>query len=155
MVTGGRLAGYGDVMRRVEANVKRAGWHATGVFGGGALFMYTTGLTGGDHPELVITGLPADAAHGVLAAAVDVIRGGTPLVPGRDYEGIAAGFPVRFREVDQDNCTHPLSVTTLYYGKRVPALQLLWPDPEGRFPGEPGCDPVMAAVQDIAEVPGD
>jgi hypothetical protein len=140
-----------DLMRQVEANVTRCGWHATGVFGGGVLFMYTTGLTSGDHPELVITGLPPAAAHGVLAEAVEVIRSGTPLAPGRDYAGIAAGFPVRFRDVDQDACRHPLSVTTRFYGKRVPALQLVWPDPQGRFPGEPGCDPAMAAAQDTGK----
>lgn len=27
--------------------------------------------------------------------------------------------------------------------------QLVWPDPVGRFPGDPRCDPRMAAAQDI------
>ena len=138
-----------DMMRQVEANVTRVGWHATGVFGGGECFMYTTGLTGGDHPELVITGLPPKAAHGILAGAIKVIRSGTPLAPGREYQDIARGFPVRFRAVDQGACRHPLSVTTRFYGRQVPAVQLVWPDPAGRFPGEPGCDPAMAEAQDI------
>ena len=136
-----------EMMRKIEGNVTRYGWHSTGVGDG---FLYTTGLTGGDHPELVVAGLPPETAHGLVGAAFGVIRSGIPLAPGRDYEGIAAGFPVRFREVDQDACLHPLSVTTRFYGRRVPALQLLWPDPEGRFPGEPGCDPRMAASQDIS-----
>lgn len=145
----GRVAA---LMRQVEANVTRGGWHATGVFGGGEVFLYTTGLTGGGHPELVIAGLPPETAHSVLAAAIGMIRDGTPLAPGADYEGIAAGFPVRFRPVDQGRCRHPLSVTTRFYGRQVPALQLVWPDPRGRFPGESGCDPKMAAMQDIGGV---
>jgi Domain of unknown function (DUF4262) len=138
-----------EMMLKVGANITRCGWHATGVFGGGGSFMYTTGLTTGDHPELVIAGLPPETAHGLIAAAVGVIRSGVPLAPGRDYAEIATGFPVRFAEVDQDACEHPLSVTNRHYGRRVPALQLLWPDPEGRFPGEDGCDPKMAAAQNI------
>lgn len=142
----GRVA---DLMRQVEANVTRVGWHATGVFGYGETFVYTTGLTGGDHPELVIAGLPPEAAHDVLAAAVGLVKSGTPLTPGRDFEDIVTGYPVRFRDVDQDRCKHPLSVTTRFYGRRVPALQLVWPDPHGLFPGEPGCDPASAEMQDI------
>jgi hypothetical protein len=137
------------MMRKIEGNITRYGWHATGVFGGGERFTYTTGLTGGGHPELVVAGLSPETAHGLISAAVEVIRSGVPLAPGRDYAEIAAGMSIRFREVDQDACRHPLSVSTRFYGGRVPALQLVWPDPEGLFPGDPGCDPVMAAAQDI------
>jgi hypothetical protein len=137
----------GEMMRTVEGNITRCGWHSTGVGGG---FLYTTGLAGRGHPELVIAGLPPDTAHGLVASAFDLIKSGTMLAPGKDYEGIAAGFPVRFKAVDQDSCLHPLSVTTRFYGGRVPALQLLWPDPQGRFPGEPYCDRRMAAAQDIS-----
>jgi len=137
------------MMRKIEGNITRYGWHATGVIGGGESFVYTTGLTGGFHPELVVAGLPPDTAHGLIAAAVKVIKSGVPLTAGRDYAEIATGFPIRFREVDQDACRHPLSVTTRFYGRRVPALQLVWPDPDGLFPGDPGCDPAMAAAQDI------
>lgn len=141
------------LMAQVEANVTRVGWHATGVFGGGALFMYTTGLSGGGrpHPELVVAGLPAEVSHGLLSVAADLVRSGTRFAPGRDYPGIAVGFSVRFRPVrqDRDRLRHPLSVTSRFYGRQVPALQLVWPDPKGRFPGEAGCDPAMAQAQDI------
>jgi len=137
------------MMRQVGEDIANVGWHATGVIGDGGCFMYTTGLTSGDHPELVIAGLPPGIAHGMLASAVEVIRSGIALAPGRDYEGIAAGFPVRFREVDQELCLTPMSVTNRHYGHRVPAVQLLWPDPKGIFPGEPGCDAAMASAQDI------
>lgn len=140
----------GEMMRKIEVNITRYGWHSTGVFGGGECFTYTTGLAAGDHPELVIAGLPPETAHGLIGSAVKIIRSGTLLAPGKDYTGIAKGFPVRFRVVDQDACKHPLSVTTRFYGRRVAALQLLWPDPQGRFPGEPGCDPLMAAAQNIS-----
>jgi hypothetical protein len=137
----------GEMMRKIEGNITRCGWHSTGVGGG---FLYTTGLAGRGHPELVIAGLPPDTAHGLVASAYDVILAGTALGPGEVYEGIIVGFPVRFADVDQDSCRHPLSVTTRFYGRQVPALQLLWPDPQGRFPGEPYCDRRMAAAQDIS-----
>ena len=62
-------------MHTCRENIARDGWHATGVLAGPGKpgYIYTTGLTVTyRHPELVITGLPPEAAHGVLCAAVGV-----------------------------------------------------------------------------------
>lgn len=139
------------IMRQVAENVRRDGWHATGTHAeDGTPYVYTAGLTGTfGHPELVIAGIGYQAAHGVLQAAADKVRGGAVLEPGTPYEGIAAGFVVRFADVFRPACSLSLAVTNRYYGRSVPFRQLVWPDPRGRFPGEPGCDEAMAAVQDI------
>jgi hypothetical protein len=43
----------------------------------------------------------------------------------------------------------PLNVARLYYGtEELDALQIVWPDRNGWFPGEPECDPKIAQRQD-------
>ena len=141
------------VMHTCRENIARDGWHATGVLAepGKPGYIYTTGLTVTyRHPELVITGLPPEAAHGVLCAAVDRIEENGPLEPGSEYDRIAAGFTVRVRDIAPAFCRLSFAVSNRYYGKAVPVRQVVWPDRDGRFPGEPGCDPGMAAVQDIS-----
>lgn len=140
-------------MHTCRENVRRDGWHATGVLdaAGQPGYMYTTGLTATfRHPELVIVGLPPDAAVGVLAAAAGRIEEDGPLTPGGEYDRIADGFTVRVRDVAPAFCRLSFAVSNRFYGRRVPVRQIVWPDPGGRFPGDPGCDPGMAAVQDIS-----
>lgn len=139
-----------DVMEKVADGVRRYSWHAVGtVTPGGTPYMYTAGLTHSlGCPELLVAGLPPEAAHGILGAAVDKIRESGPLEDGHLYEGIAAGFPVRVRKGAGAFSPFGLGVANRFAGRPVPWLQVVWPDPQRRFPGEPGCDPAMAAAQE-------
>lgn len=139
-----------DVMEQVAEGVTRYGWHVVGTrTGGGAAYAYTVGLP---HslacPELLVAGLPPKTAHGILGAAVDRIRESGPLEDGQLYERIAAGFPVKIRKGSTAFSPFRLSVANRFSGRTVPWLQIVWPDPQRRFPGDPGCDPAMAAAQD-------
>lgn len=139
-------------MHACRENIRRYGWHATGVFAsqGSPEYVYTTGLTETyGHPELVIAGLPARTGHSLLVAAAERIEQDGPLEDGTGYDRIASGFLVRARDVAPAFCRLEFSVSKAYYGRPVAVRQLVWPDPQGRFPGEPGCDPGMARVQDI------
>lgn len=157
-------------MAKARADVERYGWHATGVFGdpdtGDPPFVYTTGLQRTyKHPELVIAGLSAaDVGPHLIASAVALIEEGTVFQDGTDYLNIVRGYAVRFRDVDPAACTLVFSVSNQFYGPpvslrsstfdgtigmQVPRMQLLWPDRDGRLPGEPGCDPVIARAQRI------
>jgi Domain of unknown function (DUF4262) len=147
-----------DAMRACREAIARYGWHCTGVFADTVTddppFAYTTGLaesfTAPDsHPELAIVGLPPRQGHGVLRAAVHLIKTGECLADGDERDGILEGFPVRFRSVNLSSCTLTFSLSDNYYLRPVPRLQLLWPDPAGRFPGELGCDAPIARIQHI------
>jgi hypothetical protein len=96
-------------------------------------FAYTVGLTADDQPELIIAGLPPDLSHQLLNE-----------VAGRVHEEGA-----RFRHghrlsdliVEQDMVVLTGAPTgALYPGAalarygRVRLQQLVWPDPEDRFP---------------------
>lgn len=139
-----------DVMKQVADGVRRYSWHAVGtVTRGGTPYMYTAGLVHSlGHPEMLVAGLPPEAAHGVLGAAVDKVRESGLLEDGRLYGGIAAGFPVRIRKGAGAFSPFRLAVANQFSGRTVPWLQVVWPDPQRRFPGDPGCDPAMAAAQE-------
>lgn len=140
------------VLERVASAIAEHGWHMIGTEG----FAYTTGLTDGDHPEILIAGLPPRTAHDVVSAAVAKVRARTPLLPGSRHDGIVSAYPVEVRALPLVTPRFPRSVTTAHYRRAVPAVQLVWPDQQGRFPGEPGCAESIAAAQDSArEVPPD
>lgn len=150
-----RAAAIEAVMDAVRANVDEHGWHSTGVFAdpdvGDPPFAYTVGLarTFDHHPELVIAGLPAQQGQRVLVAAVRLIEDGDRFADGDERDRILRGFTIRFRLLDLTVCNLTFGTSDAYYGHRVPRLQLLWPDPAGRFPGDPECDARMAAAQRI------
>ena len=75
---------------------------------------------------------------------------GSPLVPGEYREGVIAGFPVLPQAVAVPAAAAMCRVTAAVSGAGVPALHLLWPDQSGKFPGEGGCDPQIAVLQDLA-----
>ncbi len=141
------------LLSRCRAIVARYGWQVTYVFAdpdtGTPPFAYTTGLWATfSHPELVLTAIPRQAAHGILNAAGQAIAGGRPLDGGTTRPDLA-NLPVRVLDVDLSRCRLPFGMTNLFYGQPAPVRQLVWPDPDGRFPGDPRCDPQMAALQDI------
>lgn len=133
-------------------SIRKVGWHCIAILAesGTPDYAYTIGLeqTYG-HPELVICGLPARAAHGVLTAAVELIERGSRFGDGDERDGIAQGFPLRFRAIPLDRCSLEFHVSDVHYGHKAGRLQVVWPDPDCRFPSDPGCDEDMAAVQDV------
>jgi hypothetical protein len=139
------LPDFSAALATLRRHIDVHGWSLTATEG----FAYTTGLTGGDHPEILIAGLDPYTAHDVATAAVRRIRDGVPLKPGCHYPGIVSSFLVEVRELDlEDRGRFPRNITTAHYGRKVPAVQLVYPDKDGRFPGEPGCSLHVTGVQD-------
>ncbi|MDA8320421.1 MAG: DUF4262 domain-containing protein [Actinomycetota bacterium] len=132
-----------EVIRHaVRQAITTHGWMTTAVPGDelhpNAEFAYTTGLrTSRAHPELVIAGLPGKTAHELITAAVRQIDAGVRLEHGGEYGGIAEGLRIRTQLVTSQNCIVTFGVTRDWYGDDVPRLQLVWPDRQGRFPGDP------------------
>jgi hypothetical protein len=139
----------------VRENIRDYGWHCTGVLDdpgtGEAPFVYTTGLTETypGQPELVIAGQDPEIGYAILAAAVRVMHDGVRFAGGDQRHDVITGHEALFRPVDLAACTLSFRFSDEYHGRAVPRLQLVWPDAHGRFPGQPGCEPAVAAVQDI------
>lgn len=139
------------LIARAAEDVRRTGWHATGVFPTessppeASHFLYTTGLrTTWGAPDLFVSALPVHAAHALCAAVIDRLKSGDGLpalviADGSDVRGVIDhDLPVRFVKLGESG-RRLMSMTHAVYGHdRFDAVQMLWPDVEGRFPGEDG-----------------
>lgn len=128
-----RLGAYLD---RCRALIAEHGWMVQGVFPTvdepGPGFAYTVGLTANGRPELVVSGLGYEQGGAILNAAArrhlaDELR------PGMVVEGIAS---VPFTVVAAPHAE--IGMVRNLYGDRAEAVQLVWPDRGGNYPGDPG-----------------
>jgi Domain of unknown function (DUF4262) len=138
------------VRHQCRENIRKYGWHCQGVLAAGKIpaFNYTVGVhvTHRPHPELAVFGLDPRTGYMLLAAAVNLIEDGTGFEPGRDYERVAQGFPVRVQRAAIRE-SQPFAAAKAFYGFVPEYLELVWPDPQGVFPGEPGCEALTASLQ--------
>lgn len=106
----------------------------------GPPFAYTIGLFGLGHPELLIFGVDAGTALGVLNELSDRVRRGANLVPGEllTFEQ----WPHRIVPEVVPNPGEIVFGANRHYQRpdaaSVPVLQLSYDDAAGRFPWEPG-----------------
>lgn len=104
----------------------------------GSEFMYTAGLslTHG-HAEIILVGAWT-AAHAITSAAVRLIESGTTLSPGQEFAGVLPALPVRIGPVGT-RARKELLTYADWVNRRQPfdAVQLILPDPAGRWPGDP------------------
>ncbi len=127
------------VLGRIAALAHEHGQAVVGVGPGdvGVPFAYTVGRQWRGLPELLIVGpMPPDTLKLLLnnADSVGVNQPG-------DYQDVIASHAVRAVPCDPvaGHMTSALALANTDNGQRF--LQLLWPDPKGRYPGEPGYDP--------------
>lgn len=96
---------------------------------------YTVGLTARGHPEVVMTGLPAQVGTAFLNIVGGiVVREGGRFAAGEATTELADGPPMPVIAVLD---TSGLTAVEALYGQ-VQALQIVWTDSVGHFPWEPG-----------------
>lgn len=124
-----RRAAY---MVQLMANIEKHGWVLQGVLGE-MPFAYTVGMTDRALPELLISGLPMDLAHSLLSHIV-AIHSEITVQPGKmlHLDG------PRFLPIEAPLAE--VGIADEVYQKNVDVIQLIWPDDEGRWPGDPDVD---------------
>lgn len=151
------MPGFGsDVMIKVASDIERVGWSAISVFPcaddppGSPAFTYSVGLRDRDHPELIVFGLDPRVAHGMIREVYGmVVHEGVTFRDGDRVGKVLVGYDVIFRALPPDG--RPLLIAKRHYGvDELPALQIVWPDEQGRHPGDDGCDAAVVLVQDTA-----
>jgi len=129
-----------DIERRVIADIKKHGWHIVGVHGDdqGPSFSYSVGLLHTfQHPELFVMGLPHNVAGAFINDIGNLIKGGRSFTAKSKVDGIATGLTLKFVRFgtryfkDYMGCAN-----SFYQSTEYPVLQLVWPDPGGKFPWE-------------------
>jgi hypothetical protein len=139
---------------KTQRAIKEYGWQVTCVleelpdYPG---FGYTVGLTETwNHPEVIVFDLLVDDANGVLNALARVVQGGTRLEAGMRIPDILEGVDVEIRAVlPRWRDEYLLGACTRYGVENFDAVQCVWPDQEGRFPGEFGADAEFLRFQPI------
>lgn len=127
------------IEKRTMENIIEYGQQVNFIFprteGDGAQFWYSVGRSLHYQPEFLLTGpLPQPVGHFIVNQAARLydespFQGGDELPP----DTLLANFPVRIIEADPI-AAHLLQATSWFDDVR--ALQIVWPDAAGYFPGE-------------------
>jgi hypothetical protein len=115
-------------------------------------FAYTVGLMFSlQHPELIIFGL-RDAGSSILRTKAGMICDGRRFDSPDEYEGVLEAGEIATRPVHGTQHEFYLGYAMGYcreHGRPggLQAVEVFWPDAEGRFPFRPGCDERVWAAQ--------
>ena len=133
---------------QIASVVRRHGWFAANIEDTTPPFMYSIGLVATlDHPDFILFGLNPDDAHAVLNSLVAEVRGGgrfggTPTVGVTTAGG---ELHLAFRPVHPTRHQTHLGFAMGHYrhiGRSgdLRVLQVFWPDADGRYPFDAGCE---------------
>jgi hypothetical protein len=102
-------------------------------------FVYSIGLFEKfQHPEVIVFGLKTDVMGDIINHLRDEIRTGKTFKSGTNYSGFLEGFEIQFLDVNQESYSDYFGYAGWYYKNEFdfPALQLVWPDKESKWPWE-------------------
>ena len=128
----------------IERSVQTHGWHAVNISDHEPPFVYTIGLMP-HHPELIIFGLDPETANGILNVIVHETKQGRSFDKSVTYENVLESGNIAIRPVHVTQ--HPLFLGyAMAYCRRLgrpgslKAMQVFWPDTNGKFPFDAGCE---------------
>lgn len=152
-----RLAeGMQKVVEKHESNVAEFGWSVQAVFGdpstGTPSFAYTIGLSHRGVPDILVLGLPAEAALPILnEIARQLIEDESKTADGTLLHKVA-NLPLKVAAADQAHAQYFAKMSQSYaetQGIDATFVQIILPDAKGLFPGDPGCDHKIKMMQDM------
>lgn len=149
----------------VQQAVAQQGWTIQPILGD-IPYCYTAGLSlrllgEAAAGEVLLSGVAPERACAVLNhVARLVLEGKLRPDESQAFGGIFQGVPARFRALSDRHASAALRLANVLLdadagaagGKGATGWQLLWPDAQGRFPGEPGCDPAAERLQELDAV---
>lgn len=132
-----------DVAAKLDEKVSKIidehGWSVTFVddappFGYSAGMLKTLG-----HPEVIIFGVHPHHGARIINSIGEAARSGSPLPVNQPVHQIIHGYPAFLKPASPAACMKYMTIALRHYeGDDFQALQCFWPDPEGRFPWDPG-----------------
>jgi hypothetical protein len=141
------MSNLDDFLRRQEQIIDTVGWAVMHVLPAAddpdttTPFAYTVGLIAHDYPELLIAGLPPEVAHGLLNdLAGRVYDKADRFTHGQRISDLIADYDAVLVEGAPIDELLPGLAIARYGRDRVRLLQVVWPDPQGRFPWDAGYD---------------
>lgn len=139
------------------ADIDRFGWSVLRVSNDkGPDFAYSVGMFRTlSHPEILLFGLPLDTMHRLINDVGASVRAGARYSAGQVTDEFLEGYDVTFRAIPEFQYPGHLGwANWLYGGTAFPALQMIYPDRDRRWPWE---DSVAHAFRDgqpiLADIP--
>lgn len=134
----------------LERLIEQYGWAVQAVMDKRP-FAYTVGLwREKGRPELIIRGLnPESAISALNNAAEELLKREAPWKPGMLLEEVFSGFAAKLVPIEPEKVAVFLKTLKYFTDETVQAWQVLWPDRQGKFPGEKGADESLLAIQDL------
>jgi hypothetical protein len=129
----------------INADVENNGCHIVLVEADDYLpaFAYTIGLFQTyHHPEIICFGLSPETLKTLTSDAHKLVKQGKKLIPGYLFPEFLKGYQTQFLRVNPAYYPNYFSLAQQFYKSRnFPALQLVWPDKQHKFPWENSFDP--------------
>src|ERR1700761_5220874 len=134
-------------------NVREHGCHIVGVGDGNPSFAYSIGLyLNYRHPELIIFGMRPDYAQSIINDVRDRAAAGHKFSDGDISDDfLENGYKIAFWDVPLMAYPDYLGTALWFYWASgpFPCLQIIWQDPNRRFPWEAECVPGVKADQPL------
>ena len=114
-------------------------------------FSFTVGLWQTfQQPEVIVFGLEDHVADELLDEIADLAHEGTRFLADSKHDGLLQHYPARFFAVPKGFYRNFLGVAVwAYEGDAFEAVQLVWPDKQGRWPWEDGVRGVFRDRQPV------
>ena len=135
--------------------IRKHGWFVAKFEGTAYLpsFAYTIGLLESfQHSELIVFGLDLNVLHGIINHVGSYIRDHGPLISKQRYSNFIESHQVQFVDIDSRNIKDYFGYALSYYDTdNIRAMQLVWPDSQGRFPWETKFDEGLLLRQPLLD----
>ena len=101
-------------------------------------FAYSIGLwTKYNHPEIICFGLRTQTLHSIINDVADLVKCGQKTETNKTYHNVFENSKAEFLKVDSCNLSDYFGTAIDFYNSNeFPALQLIWPDRNDKFPWE-------------------
>jgi Domain of unknown function (DUF4262) len=146
------MSNIDSVLKKVADDIRKFGLAVITIPSDGKVptLAYSVGLWGSyHHPEIVVFGLPPEVGHTIINDIGRLVKNGKRFKDG-DIIKKLSNLPMAFVEVPKDRFEGHLTVALTYYEHaEFPALQLVWPDRQGRFPWQETFDEKLRRAQPI------
>ena len=141
------------MQRKVSQQISKSGWCSIHVFDLAVHYTYSIGLMKArNQPDLVILGMDAENAHGLMALAHDAYANGSRFaLKERSSLLTPAPFQVGLTRVPDSAKEELFGQGVVYYGglDAFDIWQVLLPDRNNLLPWDEGVDPNFRDGQDI------
>lgn len=150
-----------EYLDRIRGLVDQYGWAIQSVFPDEADqdpgFAYTAGLSLHGHAEIIVSGLPPSTGQMLLNDLAKRVRdSGDDLATNTPMDDVIENLSVILIPVTDPRKYISIADTLLQKkvaGAHAAAVQMVWPDPNGRFPWEPDCTTTTAHQKILGPAP--